>query len=402
MVPSRHLKTFTVLLLEDEGRSGYAGGESVRGQVILELGSELSFLALRIRASGGARVSLTESRHNTVNEEKANYLDLTHTLKESGAEGVTLCAGKHEFPFSFQLPQVPLVTSYSGKYGSIAYYLVSILEQPYASVQSARREFQVIHHIDVNLPSLLAPVSKCKEKVVGCLYFASGPISLNAKIDRNGYCNGEAIRIYAEIENCSSRLIVPKAAIFQIQTYLSNGKTKTFRQMLANVRGNHIASGSTDCWNGKTLKIPPVTPSILNCGLIRVEYTLAVYTHIPGAKKLMIELPLVIGTLQFNGFASRNMSVTSHFSVDMSLLALALPEMPEAPPNYADIVSEEEFSRHIPPYPHPHDATSQSEFQFPMFALIQEFRFQPPPLYLEVDPHPSETEEHQQRVSFII
>uniref|UniRef100_A0A8C3I302 Arrestin domain containing 4 n=1 Tax=Chrysemys picta bellii TaxID=8478 RepID=A0A8C3I302_CHRPI len=138
----------------------------------------------------------------------------------------------------------------------------------------------------------------------------------------------EAIPIYAEIENCSSRLIVPKAAIFQTQTYLASGKTKTFRQMLANVRGNPIASGSTDTWNGKTLKIPPVTPSILNCCIIRVEYSLAVYIHIPGANKLMIELPLVIGTIPYTGFSSRNSSA-GQFSVDMSWLALTMPEHPE-------------------------------------------------------------------------
>lgn len=49
--------------------------------------------------------------------------------------------------------------------------------------------------------------------------------------------------------------------------------------MVANVRGNHIASGSTDTWNGKTLKIPPVSPSILDCCIIRVEYSLAVSIH---------------------------------------------------------------------------------------------------------------------------
>lgn len=87
---------------------------------------------------------------------------------------------------------------------------------------------------------------------------------------------GEAIPIYAEIENCSSRLVVPKAAIFQTQTYLASGRTKTIRHMVANVRGNHIASGGTDTWNGKTLKIPPVTPSILDCCIIRVDYSLAV------------------------------------------------------------------------------------------------------------------------------
>lgn len=90
------------------------------------------------------------------------------------------------------------------------------------------------------------------------------------------FTTGEAIPIYAEFENCSSRLIMPKAAIFQTQTYLENEKTKTFRQIIANVRGNHVASGSTESWNGKSLKIPPVNPSILDCSIIRVEYSLAV------------------------------------------------------------------------------------------------------------------------------
>lgn len=144
---------------------------------------------------------------------------------------------------------------------------------------------------------------------------------------------------------------------------------------------------------------PPVTPSILDCCIIRVDYSLAVYIHIPGAKKLMLELPLVIGTIPYNGFGSRNSSVASQFSMDMSWLTLTLPEQPEAPPNYADVVSEEEFSRHIPPYPQPPGCLGGA--CYPMLACIQEFRFQPPPLYSEVDPHPSDVEETQP-VSFIL
>lgn len=53
-----------------------------------------------------------------------------------------------------------------------------------------------------------------------------------------------------------------------------------------------------------------------------------------------------------------------------------------APPNYADVVSEEEFSRHVPAYPPPIDCEEQ--LCCPVFAYIQEFRFQPPPLYSEV------------------
>ena len=71
-----------------------------------------------------------------------------------------------------------------------------------------------------------------------------------------------------------------------------------------------------------------------------------VYIHIPGAKKLMLELPLVIGTVPYNGFGSRNSSVASQFIMDMSWLTLTLPDQLEAPPNYEDVAWEEEFSRH--------------------------------------------------------
>ena len=43
----------------------------------------------------------------------------------------------------------------------------------------------------------------------------------------------------------------------------------------------------------------------------------------------MLELPLVIGTVPYSGFGSRNPSVASQFIMDMSWLALTLPEQPE-------------------------------------------------------------------------
>ncbi|NWX41214.1 ARRD4 protein, partial [Steatornis caripensis] len=398
------------LVLEDEVRrgGGYCSGDTVSGQVLLELAGPLPLRGLRLEAAGRARVAWNENSGAVPGagtwgvavrapgpgprrEAEVRYLDIRQSLlrdRPEGEESLILLDGRHEFPFSFQLPQEPLVTSFTGKYGSIQYYVKAILERPAAPDQSVQTELQVISHIDVSSPALLTPVVRSQEKMVGCWFFTSGPVSLR-----------EAIPIYAEIENCSSRLIVPKAAIFQTQTYLASGKTKTFRQMVANVRGNHIASGSTDTWNGKTLKIPPVSPSILDCCIIRVEYSLAVYIHIPGAKKLMIEMPLVIGTIPCIGFSSRNSSITSQFSMDMSWLALTMPEHPEAPPNYADVVSEEEFSRHVPAYPPPIDCEEQ--LCCPVFAYIQEFRFQPPPLYSEIDPHPTDVEE-MQPVSFML
>ncbi|KAK2495947.1 hypothetical protein MC885_016301 [Smutsia gigantea] len=376
------------LVLEDEGKGCYSSGETVAGHVLLEAAEPVALRALRLEAHGRARAAWGPSAGATAPATPAEveYLNVRLSLREPPpGEGIVLLQpGKHEFPFSFQLPSEPLVTSFTGKYGSIQYCVRAVLERPRVPDQSVKRELQIISHIDVNTPALLTPVLKTQEKMVGCWFFTSGPVSLSARIERKGYCNGEAIPIYAEIENCSSRLIVPKAAIFQTQTYLASGKTKTVRHIVASVRGNHIASGSTDTWNGKTLKIPPVTPSILDCCIIRVDYSLAVYIHIPGAKKLMIELPLVIGTIPYNGFSSRDFSITSQLSMDMTWLALTLPEQLEAPPNYADVVSEEELSRCVLPYPRP--TNCEGEACCRMCACIQEFRFRPPPLYSEYFP----------------
>ncbi|XP_025748886.1 arrestin domain-containing protein 4 isoform X1 [Callorhinus ursinus] len=391
------------LVFEDERKGCYSSGETVAGHVLLEAAEPVALRALRLEAHGRAVAAWGPSPGAAAPAaaSEVEYLNVRLSLREPPAgEGILLLQpGKHEFPFSFQLPSEPLVTSFTGKYGSIQYCVRAVLERPKVPDQSVKRELQVVSHIDVNTPALLTPVLKTQEKMVGCWFFTSGPVSLSAKIERKGYCNGEDIPIYAEIENCSSRLIVPKAAIFQTQTYLASGRTKTVRHMVANVRGNHIASGGTDTWNGKTLKIPPVTPSILDCCIIRIDYSLAVYIHIPGAKKLMLELPLVIGTIPYHGFGSRNSSIASQFSMDLSWLTLTLPEQPEAPPNYADVVSEEEFSRHVPPYPQPPNC--EGEACCPMFACIQEFRFHPPPLYSEVDPYPPDVEETQP-VSFIL
>ncbi|XP_043934272.1 arrestin domain-containing protein 4 [Protopterus annectens] len=406
------MKTFAIYL-DSEEKQGYSTGDIVSGVVLFENLETLWVRTLLLKVHGQASMSwggcgpsatapFPVSSDSTFSEEVEYYQHRQILLSppyNAGEENlVALQPGKHEFPFRFQLPPRTLPSSFVGKYGRIQYWINAVLERS-NNKQTVKRELPVISHIDVGSPALLSPVSRSKEQTVGCWLLTTGPISLSAKIERRGYCNGEAIPIYAEIENCSSRLIVPKAAIFQVQTYLANGKTKIFRQMIANVRGSHIASGRSDSWNGKMLKIPPTIPSILDCSIIKVEYLLAVYVHIPGAKKLVVELPLVMGTIPCNGLGSRTSSACSHLSMDMSWLAQTLPEHPEAPPNYADVVTEEEFSSYLPSCPQP--AVWGQQFGGHIVAYIQECRFQPPPLYSESDLYPPSTEERR-HVSFMI
>lgn len=70
--------------------------------------------------------------------------------------------------------------------------------------------------------------------------------------------------------------MVPKAAIIQTQTFIARGTKKQKKSVVTSIVGDSIAAGKREVWHGRALKIPPVGPSILQCRIIQVEYSLKV------------------------------------------------------------------------------------------------------------------------------
>ncbi|XP_056428871.1 arrestin domain-containing protein 2 isoform X2 [Hyla sarda] len=370
--------------------SVYTAGEVLTGKVVLELCKEMKVSALEVCARGLATVHWLETRSigmNTV------YSDFTaheiylrkrqHLIRDNGTLNV-LPAGKHEFPFTFQLPE-NLVTSFEGKHGCVRYWVKAKLHRPWSTVKKTKKDFTVIEPIDINTPDLLAPQAGTKEKIAHAWYSNLGQVSVTAKIDRKGYTPGEVIPIFAEIDNCTSRTVMPKAAIIQSQTFIARGTSKQKKSVVATMAGDAVPAGKRETWHGRALKIPPLGPSIIQCRIIRVEYSLKVCVEIPGSSKLLLELPLVIGTIPLHPFGSRTSSVGSQYSVNLDWRYLTAPEQPEPPPEYSSIVSEEEVQNRLAP---PRHASMGCILEGPFYAYIQEFRNRPPPLYSEVDPNP--------------
>lgn len=54
---------------------------------------------------------------------------------------------------------------------------------------------------------------------------------------------------------------------------------QVLRQKLSAVRGNHIISGMCDMWQGRTIRVPKLKPSLLGCDIIQVDYALMVRDH---------------------------------------------------------------------------------------------------------------------------
>ncbi|XP_060088728.1 arrestin domain-containing protein 2 [Heteronotia binoei] len=383
----------------EAGGPAFSSGERVAGRVVVELAAEARLGALHLHARGCAHVHWTESRSagssTAYTQSYGDRLDfLAHRQQllpdgpptpGSGQQGTVLPAGRHEFPFAFTLPE-RLATSFEGKHGSVRYWVKAKLRRPWAPARRAKQEFTVLEPLDINTPALLAPQAGAKEKVVRTWYGSQGQVSVSAKIDRKGYTPGEVIPIFAEIENGSTRSVVPKAAIIQTQTFLARGTKKQKKSVVASIVGDSVAAHKRDVWHGRALKIPPVGPSILQCRILHVEYSLKVCVDIPGTSKLFLELPLVIGTIPLHPFGSRTSSVSSQYSVHLDWLQMGIPELPEAPPDYSSVVTgEEEPLETLSP---PHQGEAPSSLEGPFFAYIQEFRYRPPPLYSEVDPNP--------------
>lgn len=130
--------------------------------------------------------------------------------------------------------------------------------------------------LSLHLSPLQAPVAASKQKKVSCLFIPDGQVSISARIERKGFCEGEDISLTAKFENSCSRIVVPKAAIVAKHSYQAGGRTKLLKQKLTSVRGNHIISGMCDMWQGQTIRVPKLQPSIRGCDIIKVEYILMV------------------------------------------------------------------------------------------------------------------------------
>ncbi|KAM8828958.1 arrestin domain-containing protein 3-like [Spinachia spinachia] len=378
----------------------FSGGDAVSGRVVLEVTGDVRVRSLDVTARGVAKVRWTESRNAGANTaytqnytEEVEYLHHQDTLigeerDEDGSEEAltVLHSGLHEFAFSFNLPQMALATSFEGKHGSVRYWVKAELHRPWLLPLKVKKELIVFEHIDINTPLLLAPQAGSKEKTLCCWFCASGPISLSAKIERKGYTPGESIQIFAETENCSSRVVVPKAALYQTQTFFAKGKGKQIQQLVSNLRGDPLPQGKSQSWEGKLLRIPPVSPSILDCPIIRVEYNLVVYVDVPGGLNLSLSLPLVIGTIPLHACASRTSSISSCCTVSW----LGLAERPEAPPSYGDLEISESHRRECLQGCDGSDGGAADRRS--LLTYITEFRYLPPPLYSEVDPYPDPVE----------
>ncbi|KAI4902288.1 hypothetical protein NFI96_034705 [Prochilodus magdalenae] len=277
-------------------RNTFSNGDVLAGQVIVEVSKETTIKSLTIKAKAKASVAWTESH----GEEQVTYWDnekyFSQTesiqLDESKNGSVTIGRGRHAFAFVVQLPSSDMPSSFKGESGKVEFHLEAQLSRSLRVPVKAKTKFTFVSRPDALLPASMPPQHGVKEKEV--VFFASGKISMNIFLEKTGYQQGETLVVRGEIINSSTRKIVPKYIIYQKQSFFAQGHRAVHTTNIVKEKEAPLSS-STSLSVSKALTVPwEVTPTILNCRILKVEYRLKVILDVSFTKNPEMKLPLII------------------------------------------------------------------------------------------------------------
>ncbi|KAJ8414924.1 hypothetical protein AAFF_G00024470 [Aldrovandia affinis] len=278
----------------------FSNGDIISGRVILELSKEAKINSLSVKAKGKAEVRWTEGHGDKsetyYSKEKCFKLE-QFILKKRKGDGdghqsmlmdecgetysTVISAGSHVYPFTFQIPQGNMPSSFKGIHGKVIYWLEAKLDRSMRLDSKTVSEFNFASNADMSNPQIMSPQIGTKSKKMKL--FTSGNASMNVRTERMGYMQGEAITITADIENNTSRALVTKFSVEQKQSFFARPGRRVHTKHILKEEAAPVPS-STRQTITKVLKLPPdLATSINNCPIIKVEYSLKVYLDVPYA-----------------------------------------------------------------------------------------------------------------------
>ncbi|XP_063688233.1 arrestin domain-containing protein 17-like [Bolinopsis microptera] len=291
----------------------YYAGQTIAGQVFLELSAELNFGAITLEMHGDANVSVftvawTEeegSRDNlrTIHYKNSEtYLNIEQYLIGDGKEERKLPAGCHNLPFSIALP-TNIPATFIGDHGRVQYNLSAKIDR--RTRLDINLDVTVVSLLDLNQdPSAASPRTISGSKKFGFLCCTSGPLSATLSFPKLGWVGGETISFSASIENLSNK-VMTKSTIQLIErdVFISScGHQRTVNKTLLTDQKGMIAPGAsfTWIWSDVDLLLPPLLPPshFIHCNIIDIMYIVVLSVHPSGiGSDLNVPVIITIGTI---------------------------------------------------------------------------------------------------------
>lgn len=323
----------------------YFSGETIIGQVNINLNREKKFRELKIELEGYGNVRWEETETRSTTDSNGNSTTESYTVTYSSSEtyvkekkvlhyGPSLPSGIHSYPFSFTLPG-NLPSSFEGAHGQVRYQVKATFVRDWKWNHRAKSYFMVSGVLDLNMhPTAHLEGHDTKDKKLCCLWCKSGPITAVISSNRTGYVPGEFIGFNAEVENLSNRRMKSSSLkLYEIVTFKATQKNKTTCRTVAKLKRGEIQPGASDFWENVNMRIPSIPPTSLagNCTIMNVRYTLEFAVEPSGpAFDLKVSIPIVIGTIPLREYMDTFLP---------PITASSKPLFEDLPPDYNDINS---------------------------------------------------------------
>ncbi|KAK7933709.1 hypothetical protein WMY93_004605 [Mugilogobius chulae] len=262
-------------------------GDIITGRVVLELSKETKIEHLSIKAKGKAHVLWHEyygPAHHIVYTSKEKFFSIKKQLMDDSKRGSTtmIAAGKHMLPFTFEIPNMKLPSSFKGEHGKIVYFLEAKASRSKRLNQTVKEKFCIISNEDLSTSDILKPQYMCCEKKL-----SSGNVILNVHTKQMGWEQGDNIEVQTEITNNSNNAVTPKYYLYEKQSFFTKLKRKVYTKDIIKETGQAVGA-KTQLTDTKLLRIPSLLPpTLLSCSIVKLEYRL----------KVVLDTSLVVLTL---------------------------------------------------------------------------------------------------------
>ncbi|XP_033124224.1 arrestin domain-containing protein 17-like [Anneissia japonica] len=306
-------------------RELYCCGDTITGEVVLELGQDTKIESIDLCISGVCDVHL-HSKCTVQAEYQADddacplrareiYFEKSLQLypSKSANEDTLLKVGRHAFYFEASLPATNLPNSFEGSLGYVRYVAKSILQTSQTELE-AKRAFTLLGDTyDINLnQGSLERFNVSRSYIPTHFWFrGKGAVKAVATVPRVAYCAGEEIPMSLDITNDSGHKVKKITATFLQSMFCRIGrKTKTSVKQMSSLEFKEIREEKRSTRSSELIRIPAVAPSnLVNCDLIELAYELVIsvaVTTMVMTKKIVFRIPIEVGNVPLQNNPEKN------------------------------------------------------------------------------------------------
>lgn len=294
----------------DNETRAFFPGENITGNVVISVRKRIKFHALVATFKGKSACEWSEgsgeNRRSYDNKEK--YFEDDCVLIGVSSNSNFLDPGQFQFPFNFQLPtNIPPSFIYGCLGASVMIsYNMRVAFKMKGMMESDIKWMAYLHImaplVDPNqMPHLLEPATKVKEKFLCCLCCQSGPIVTRLQLEKQVFYSGEPIVFHAELDNkATNKTLGEVEAKLVKQITLLDGataNTMTFSSTAASaIIAPSINAGGEDTWNVQLNIDGSPEPTFENCKCVNVTYLFLIEVGIPSGINAKAKLPVTILT----------------------------------------------------------------------------------------------------------